>query len=224
MHDHQDGSECPGADYACRTDPAEDASPVIQALCRVTRLHHQLAWQLLRAAGLHPGQELIMMRLWADGPQQPAALIRLLGSDAATMTRSVQRLERAGFVRREPSPTDRRAVIIEATQASQALRAQVEAIWPRLEDLCTRGFADGERAQATELLARIERNLARAASEQGPGKEPSLRPGATGGRCPRPPASARQAGRTRAKRFACAAGAWLPRCPCRRLRICSLSP
>ena len=175
MHNHQDGSECPGEGYDCRPDPAKDASPVIQALCRAARLHHQLAWQLLRAAGLHPGQELIMMQLWAEGPQQPAALIRLLGSDAATMTRSEQRLERAGFVRRKPSPTDRRAVIIEPTQASQALRAQVEAISPRIEDLCTRGFTDDERAQATELLAMIERNLARAAGEEGQGEDPSLR-------------------------------------------------
>ena len=110
MHDHQDGSECPGEDCALQPGPAEDASPVIQALCRAARLYHQLAWQLLRTAGLHPGQEVIMMRLWADGPQQPAALIRLLGSDAATITRSVQRLERAGFVRRKPSrPTAARS-------------------------------------------------------------------------------------------------------------------
>lgn len=173
MHDHQDGSECPGEDCACRPGPAEDASPVVQALCRVERLHYQLAWQLLHAVGLHPGQELIMMRLWADGPQQPTALIRLLGSDAATMTRSVQRLERAGFVRRKPCPTDRRSVIIEPTQASQALRAQVETIWPRLDELCTKSFTGDERAQALELLSKIERNLAQAAEEEGQREEPS---------------------------------------------------
>ncbi|MEU4519285.1 MarR family transcriptional regulator [Amycolatopsis sp. NPDC024027] len=48
---------------------------------------------------------------------------------AATMTRTVQRLERAGFVRRTPSPTDRRAVIVESTPAGHALRSQVERIW-----------------------------------------------------------------------------------------------
>ncbi|HWG24903.1 MarR family winged helix-turn-helix transcriptional regulator [Actinospica sp.] len=167
MHDdHQSGSEYPVPDYGCRLDPTVEPSTVSEALFRAARLHHVLIGKLLRAAGLHPGQEAIMMRLWADGPQQPAALIRLLGSDAATMTRSVQRLERAGFVRRKPSPTDRRAIIIEPTQASQALRAQVEAIWPRLEELCTSGFADDERTQARALLAKIEQGLARAAEEE----------------------------------------------------------
>lgn len=167
MHDdHQGGGEWPVPDYGCRLDPSVEPSTVSEALFRAARLHHLLIGKLLRAAGLHPGQEMIMLRLWADGPQQPAALIRLLDSDAATMTRSVQRLERAGFVRRTPSPTDRRAVIIEPTQASQALRAQVEAIWPRLEALCTQGFSDDERAQAKGLFSAIERNLARAIEEE----------------------------------------------------------
>ena len=166
MTDHQDDAACLGEDYACWPDPNGVANPVSQALFQAARLQHLLAWQQLRAVGLHLGQELIMMRLWADGPQRPADLIRLLDSDAATMTRSVQRLERAGFVRRKPSPTDRRAVIIEPTQASQALRTRVEAIWPRLEELCTRGFTDDERARTRELLAMIERNLASAAGEE----------------------------------------------------------
>ena len=165
MSEHQYDSEY-SAETSAWPDPVGDAGSVSQALFRVARLHHLLGWQLLRETGLHLGQELIMMRLWADGPQRPADLIRLLGSDAATMTRSVQRLERAGFVRRTPCPTDRRAVIIEPTQASQALRAQVEAIWPRLEELCTKGFTDDERTRTTELLAMVERNLAEAAEEE----------------------------------------------------------
>ena len=166
MDDQQNRSARLGDDCPCWPDPNGAANPVSRALFQAARQQHLLAWQQLRAAGLHPGQELIMMRLWADGPQRPADLIRLLDSDAATMTRSVQRLERAGFVRRTPSPTDRRAVIIEPTQASQALRAQVEAIWPRIEELCTRGFGDDERAQAKGLVSAIERNLTRAIEEE----------------------------------------------------------
>lgn len=168
MHgDDQDDSQRLDQDFACTHDPAVAPSTVSEGLFRVARLQHLLAAKSLRAAGLHSGQELIMMRLWADGPQQPAALIRRLpGSDAASMTRSLQRLERAGFVRRRPSPTDRRAIVIEPTRASQALRARVEAIWPRLDELCTTGFTDDERALAGRLLSRIEQNLARAAEEE----------------------------------------------------------
>ena len=165
MDDQQNRSARLGDDCPCWPDPNGAANPVSRALFQAARQQHLLAWQQLRAAGLHPGQELIMMRLWADGPQRPADLIRLLGSDAATMTRSVRRLERAGFLRRTPCPTDRRAIIIEPTEASQALRAQVEAIWPRLEEVCTKGLREDEQARVRELLARIEGNLANGAGE-----------------------------------------------------------
>jgi DNA-binding MarR family transcriptional regulator len=148
------------------TLPAGASGPLNHAVIRVGRLHHQLAKQLLRRTGLFPGQELVMMHLWEHGPQRQVDLIRLLDSDAATMTRTVARLERGGFVRRRPSPTDGRAVIIEATQASQALRGEVEGLWPRLEQLSTDGFTDEERADAIALLGRLEQNLLRAVTEQ----------------------------------------------------------
>ncbi|WP_433262802.1 MarR family winged helix-turn-helix transcriptional regulator [Actinosynnema sp. CS-041913] len=118
-----------------------------------------LAGQLLRRAGLHPGQELVMMRLWDCGPQRQADLVGVLDSDSATMTRTVQRLERAGFVRRVPDPTDRRATIIEPTAASQALRREVERIWEELEGATTDGCDPGERADILRVLERLECNL-----------------------------------------------------------------
>jgi DNA-binding MarR family transcriptional regulator len=120
-----------------------------------------LAGQLLRRAGLHPGQELLMMHLWQAGPQRQADLIGVLGSDSATMTRTVQRLERAGFVRRRPCPSDGRATLIEPTPASQALREQVEQIWRELEEATVAGLTEAEQEAALRALTRIEANLDR---------------------------------------------------------------
>jgi DNA-binding MarR family transcriptional regulator len=153
------------------TLPAGANGPLNFAIIRVAKLHHQLGRQLMRETGLHPGQELIMMHLWENGPQRQIDLIRLLGSDAATMTRSVRRLERAGFVRRNPSPTDGRAIIIEATPASQALRDQVENLWPRMEQLTAEGLTDAEHATAVTLLATLADNLARAITDGEPDRE-----------------------------------------------------
>lgn len=132
---------------------------VSHALARVARLHRAAAGQLLRHCGLYPGQELLMMQLWDQGPQSQAQLIDLIGLDASTVTRMVQRLEQAGFVRRRRSETDRRTVIVEATAAAQALHGQVVAAWERLEDRTLHGLSETERATLTELLGRIESNL-----------------------------------------------------------------
>ncbi|WP_191876626.1 MarR family winged helix-turn-helix transcriptional regulator [Streptomyces filipinensis] len=139
--------------------------PVSHAIFRLARLHRMLAGQLLRRIGLHPGQELVMMHLWELGPQRQADLVRLMDSDAATMTRTVRRLEQAGFVRRRPSPTDRRASLIEPTVASHALRREVERVWSQLEDISTAGLSDEERTATLLTLERLEQNLVQAAAE-----------------------------------------------------------
>lgn len=138
---------------------------VSHAIFRVARLHRMLAGLLLRRTGLYPGQELVMMHLWDVGPQRQTDLVKVLDSDAATMTRTVQRLERAGFVRRTRSPTDRRAMIVESTTAGHALRSQVENIWQDLENLTTGTLDPARREQLLDLLTAVERTLIDAVEE-----------------------------------------------------------
>ncbi|MFE0191626.1 MarR family winged helix-turn-helix transcriptional regulator [Streptomyces sp. NPDC058989] len=147
------------------------AGPVSHAIFRVARLHRMIAGQLLRPLGLHLGQELVMMHLWELGPQRQTDLVRLIDSDAATMTRSIKRLENAGFVRRRPCPDDRRAVIVEPTAASQALRREVERIWTELEDASTGGLTADQQSASLEALRLIEESLARAAARTPPPQE-----------------------------------------------------
>ncbi|WP_159942707.1 MULTISPECIES: MarR family winged helix-turn-helix transcriptional regulator [unclassified Nocardiopsis] len=133
--------------------------PVSHVVFRVARLHKLLAGQLLREVGLYPGQELLMMRLWDEGPQRQADLAAVLDADAPTVTRSVRRLERAGFVRRSPSPTDGRVTIVEATPASMGLRESVERIWAELERMTVAEMDGGRRGEVLEALGELERNL-----------------------------------------------------------------
>ncbi|MFI9273423.1 MarR family winged helix-turn-helix transcriptional regulator [Kitasatospora sp. NPDC052896] len=144
---------------------AAGGGPISHAIFRLARLHRMFAGQLLRRIGLHPGQELVMMHLWELGPQRQTDLVRLMDSDAATMTRTIQRLEQAGFVRRRPSLTDKRASLVEPTAASHALRREVEQSWSQLEDLVTAGLTTDERTAALHTLERLEQNLVQAAAD-----------------------------------------------------------
>lgn len=135
------------------------AGTVSHLIFRLAREHRLVAGQLLREIGLHPGQELVMLSLWDNGPQRQADLVRMLGSDSATITRTVSRLERAGFVRCEHSADDRRVVVVHATEAGRALRPAVERVWQRLEELTTAGFDQSDDGAARAVLARLEANL-----------------------------------------------------------------
>ncbi|WP_241267295.1 MarR family winged helix-turn-helix transcriptional regulator [Streptomyces scabichelini] len=147
--------------------PSVASGHLSHAILRVARVHRMLAGQLLRRVGLHPSQELVMMQLWDRGPQRQTDLVRLLGSDAATMTRTIQRMEHAGFVRRRPSPSDKRATIVEPTAASNALRQEVERVWLELEAGTVDDLTPKEQAEALEVLGRIEESLTRAAAQLG---------------------------------------------------------
>lgn len=130
------------------------------AIFRVARLHKSLAGQLLRESGLHPGQELVLMTLWTDGPQRQVDLVEAVDSDAPTMARSIARMEKAGLVRRTPSPTDRRAVIVTATEASLALRPKVEGAWRELERMTLGSLTKKQQAEIVASLSLLEENLA----------------------------------------------------------------
>jgi DNA-binding MarR family transcriptional regulator len=128
-------------------------------LIRVTRLHIVRTRQLLQGLGLHPGHELLLMHLWDVGPQRQTDLAAVFDTDSASMTRTVQRLERAGFVRRRPDPDDGRASLVESTQAGTALRERIERLWMELEADTVGGMPVSGQRQLVRALQRLEANL-----------------------------------------------------------------
>lgn len=139
--------------------PKVVGAPVSEAIFRTARLHRIAAGALLRATGLYPGQEVLMMQLWEHGEQRQSDLIKTLGLDSSTVTKMLQRMEQAGFVTRRRAELDRRVVLVSATRAGQALRAQVEAAWQELEALTVADMTPEEQAIAMKVLNRFAQNL-----------------------------------------------------------------
>ncbi|MFD3722707.1 FtsK/SpoIIIE domain-containing protein [Streptomyces sp. NPDC058674] len=131
--------------------------PGSEALFRAARLHRVAAGHLLRTTGLFPGQEILMMQLWEHGEQRQSDLIKTLGLDASTVTKTLQRMEQAGFVTRRRAELDRRIILVSATRAGQALRGQVEQAWRELEALTVAGMSDEEQSLAMGILERFDR-------------------------------------------------------------------
>jgi DNA-binding MarR family transcriptional regulator len=115
--------------------------------------------QLLQGLGLHPGHELLLMHLWDTGPLRQTDLAAEFDTDSASMTRTVQRLERAGFVRRRPDPVDGRATLVESTPAGMALRGRVEQLWARLEADTVGDMPASQERQLLRGLQNLEANL-----------------------------------------------------------------
>ena len=123
------------------------------------------ARQLLAGLGLHPGHELLLMHLWDTGPQRQSDLAAEFDTDSASMTRTVKRLERAGFVRRSPDPHDGRATLVESTPAGTALRARIERLWTELEADTVGEMTTPRQRQLLRGLQCVETNLLSATTD-----------------------------------------------------------
>jgi DNA-binding MarR family transcriptional regulator len=97
------------------------------------------------------GRALTVLR---RGPAAMRGLASTLTCDASNITGIVDRLEKRGLVRREPSASDRRvknAVLTpEGERVADAIRARMAQTRDGLD-----GLDDAERAQLCELLTRV---------------------------------------------------------------------
>ena len=76
-----------------------------------------------------------------------------------TLTSMLDRMEQSGLIRREPSPTDRRALLIRLTDKARALQQDYERISQRMNELYYLGFTEAEIRQFEGYLTRILDNL-----------------------------------------------------------------
>ncbi|GGO60463.1 MarR family winged helix-turn-helix transcriptional regulator [Nonomuraea cavernae] len=127
------------------------------ALIKVVKSHRNQMAAALLPLGLHVGQELLLNQLWREDGLTQAELITRLGVEPPTVTKTLQRLERAGFVRRSPDSDRSRLIRVHLTETGSALRGPVEEIWLRTDEELQAGFSPDER----ELLARLVRTMPR---------------------------------------------------------------
>jgi DNA-binding MarR family transcriptional regulator len=142
------------------------------AVADLARRLHSSAIRLLRRArradialGLPPGQSSALSVLVFGGAKTLSALAAIEQVQAPTMTRMIDALERAGYVRREQDASDRRKLRIVATTAGTKLMergrdARVQRLAQALG-----GLDRGERMALEAAVAILER-LPQGSSEE----------------------------------------------------------
>lgn len=79
----------------------------------------------------HP-QYLVMLALWEQEPRSVKNLSDTLALEPATLSPLLKRLEATGYVHRQRSAADERALEVTLTEAGRGLRAEAEKIPPRI--------------------------------------------------------------------------------------------
>ena len=76
-----------------------------------------------------------------------------------TLTSMLDRMEQSGLIRREVSPTDRRALLIRLTDKAKALQQDYDRISQQMNELYYLGFSEDEVRQFEGYLQRVLDNL-----------------------------------------------------------------
>ncbi|UED84555.1 MarR family winged helix-turn-helix transcriptional regulator [Streptomyces profundus] len=126
------------------------------AVFQLARAHRSRAAAMLRAMDLHPGQELLLMRLFDKDGQPQSELLGSVGLDHSTVSKSLRRMRDAGLLTREPAAHDRRAAVIWLTEKGRALREPLTAMWRTLEEASVRDLSPEEVDAFIDIAHRIE--------------------------------------------------------------------
>jgi DNA-binding MarR family transcriptional regulator len=120
------------------------------ATSRVVRMHKPF----LEPLGLTFPQYLVILELLNGSPRTVGELGARLGMDTGTITPLLKRLQAAGMVTRTRDVNDERRVLIDLTDASRALEAELRSINGKIKAACQLTEAGMEDLRRTlEALA-----------------------------------------------------------------------
>lgn len=105
---------------------------------------------VLAGRELHPGQDLLLSALWQEDGISQAELVARLGVEPPTVSKALQRLERVGYVRREPGRGRSRRVYL--TEAGRALRRPVLQAWRDADRRIARRIGADDMATLRRIL------------------------------------------------------------------------
>lgn len=90
-----------------------------------------------------------------SGPMRMSALAEWLSVDKSTITIEVRRLEKGGFVVREPDAVDRRAVLVTATEEGRVAIERHRASATQVYSTVVGKWSASDRAELARLLERF---------------------------------------------------------------------
>jgi DNA-binding MarR family transcriptional regulator len=131
-------------------------------LVQICRMHHGRARELLHGIGLYRGQPPVLDILYDEEGLTHTELATRLQVVPATVTKMLQRMEKSGFLVRQPDPEDQRVSRVYLTDAGREIRAEMRARLDRLAEETLAGLTVEDRALLRKLLLQVHENLVRA--------------------------------------------------------------
>jgi DNA-binding MarR family transcriptional regulator len=125
----------------------------------ISRMQRAQMNEALSAIGVYAGQEMFLWHLWRQDGLTQSQLVERLCVQPSTVSKMLDRLEKAGLVMRQSDPGDCRASRVYLTEQGRRSQDVVGKVWKDIEQRLTEGMSLEERLLLRRLLLQIYENL-----------------------------------------------------------------
>ena len=134
---------------------------VRNAFFRVELLRRKLVRPYIMDIGLTvgQGQPRILKELRERGTMTQKELADICILDVATMSRTLDRLEQSGLIKRENNPESRRSWNISLTQDGEKMADKAIEIFDMTDEIFCKGITEEELNTLCEISSKIENNI-----------------------------------------------------------------
>lgn len=137
---------------------APEVEAIVVRLCRAERIIERASVDTLEANGLAHGELQVLLKL-TRGLRAHGDVARALLISTGTLTNRLDKLEKAGMVRRLPDPDDRRGVLVELTPEGRATLDRYIAVQARRERELMAAMSEEDRVELAGLLRKLLASL-----------------------------------------------------------------
>ncbi|MCI0396653.1 MAG: MarR family transcriptional regulator [Chloroflexi bacterium] len=128
-------------------------------IVQVCKMHRNKTADLLADIELYVGQEMFLLELWQQDGLTQSEIAGDLCVQPATVTRMLDRMEKAGLVERQKDMEDQRVSRVYLTETGRTLQEPVREMWQRLEQQTLANFTLEERLLLRRFLLQLQENL-----------------------------------------------------------------
>jgi len=136
----------------------ESINLLLRMICQAQRSQMSDA---LAEIGVYAGQEMFLWHLWQEEGLTQSQLVERMCVQPPTISKMLDRLEKAGLVERRPDAENGRLSRVYLTEQGNARQRSVRAIWTNMEQRLTQGLSVEERIVLRRLLLQVHENLTR---------------------------------------------------------------
>ena len=143
------------------TPDTTDPPPLRDLAVLLNRISRTLLRRFASRTGdgsLSSAQWLALIVLYRHGPMRQARLAELVWVEPISVSRTLDRMQRAGLIRRDPDPSDRRAHLVRVTDRAIQMLDVFDAATSILDE-AFEGFDADDRRRLAGLLTRLGDNL-----------------------------------------------------------------